>query len=93
MPWEGRRGIKMLKLVQSQTWVQLSTVDAKGEEVFHRDYENGLHGLVFIDSEGGNAILMDDQDNIVESLLLGAMDIEFLQESCNTLLNRITQAV
>lgn len=82
----------MLKLVHDQKWTLLAT-NKDGIEIYHRDYENGLHGLVFIDKDGiGNAVLMEGDEEI-NSTVTEIPDMGYLKEVCDTLIAEIDKAV
>lgn len=61
--------------------------------MYHRDYGNNLHGVVFVDEEGGNSVLMDSENNIIDRLVSSMYDFESLQERCDNLLYSNVRAV
>lgn len=73
----------MLTLVSNQEWVFLS--NENNHEILHRDYGNGIHGLVFVDQDGGNSFLMDGDDNIIDSHSSSITCFNFLKDMCDHL--------
>lgn len=68
-------------MVSSNEWVLISS---EGSEVYHKDYGDNTHGLVFVDENGkGNAVLVDDCDNVLDIEVLDVTDLFFLQSRCN----------
>ncbi len=82
----------MLKLVHNQLWTLLAT-NEEGVEIYHRDYDNGLHGLVFVDEQGGNAVLLDNEDNVIDSAISEILDLGYLKETCDMLISEVDEAV
>ena len=55
---------KHLQLVVDNSWVMLPLTTTGNKEILHKEYNYGLHGLVFVDEHGvGNATIVDVEDN------------------------------
>lgn len=52
-----------LQLIVDNEWTLLPT-NRTSNQIYHKEYGNGKHGLVFIDEAGlGNAAVLDSDDN------------------------------
>lgn len=83
----------MLQLVSSNEWTLLNQKSTEGIEMYHKSYGNNLHGVVFVDDEGGNSILLDSENNILDMKLSSMCDYSSLQKVCDTLTTNIIKAV
>lgn len=82
----------MLKLVASNEWTMFNMQSTGGIEMYHKKYHNNLHGVVFVDEDGGNSVLFDSNSNIVKMQQSAEQCFLSLQKICDSL-TRITKAV
>ncbi len=53
-----------LQLIVSNDWTMLPMAATADNEIYHKEYGNQLHGLIYVDESGqGNAVIMDSDDN------------------------------
>lgn len=79
----------MLQLVSSQEWSTLNQTE--GHTIYHRDYGNNIHGLVFVDDKDGQVLIMDDNDNILDACVSSILDFSYLKEACDLLFKNALQ--
>ena len=82
----------MLHLVSNNEWVMLNLDSTKGTETYHKSYNGNVHGLVFIDNEGGNSVLFDSSGEIIKMEIVETNNFQTLQSICDNLISRVIKA-
>lgn len=84
---------KHLQLVVSNSWVMLPLTTTENKEILHKEYNYGLHGLVFVDDNGiGNATIMDEEDNCLALNESTTVELDKLGLICDRLFTDLTTA-
>lgn len=83
----------MLKLISSNIWTMLNQKATKGIEIYHKVYHKNLHGVIFVDEEGGNSALIDAENNILDIQVSSITDFTSLQKTCDELITKKHKAV
>jgi hypothetical protein len=82
---------KHLQLVVDNSWVMLPLTATANKEILHKEYNYGLHGLVFVDEHGvGNATIVDVEDNCLALNESGVVDLVELGTICDRLFIDLT---
>ncbi len=79
-----------LQLVVNNSWVMLPLATTENKEILHKEYNYGLHGLVFIDENGvGNATIIDKDDNCLALNESGVTHLDKLGMICDRLFTEL----
>jgi len=82
-----------LRLVASNEWTLIPT-DKTPNQIFHKEYGNDKHGLVFIDEHGlGNAIILDSGDNCLGLHETSSTCFNTLKFACDKIFNDLKMKV
>lgn len=77
-----------LQLIVSNEWTMLSMATTQENEIYHKEYDTALHGLVFVDEHGlGNAIIMDSEDNCLALHETPVTCFDHLKVACDKIFN------
>lgn len=79
-----------LQLIVSNEWTLLPLVKTAGHEVFHKEYNRAIHGIVFVDENGkGNASIITDEDNCLALHETEVKCFESLKATCDRLFKEL----
>ncbi len=82
---------KHLQLVVDNSWVMLPLITTGNKEILHKEYNYGLHGLVFVDEHGvGNATIVDVEDNCLALNESEVINLDKLGIICDRLFTDLT---
>lgn len=82
-----------LQLVVNNSWVMLPLATTENREILHKEYNYGLHGLVFVDENGiGNATIVDVDDNCLALNESPTIELDKLGIVCDRLFTELTAA-